>query len=220
MSDNYSEKPYQYQIKAAMLGSGGVGKTSFLDRYFNNKFTRNYLQTIGFNSISKIMKLPNGESVKVTFSDTSGQERYKSITSNCLRNVQGILLMYDIANKNSFDCINYWLDLIKDTKDVRTFPVILIGNKIDLKDERVISKENGKNKAEELNLHFYEISVKDKINVNEPVLDLIYQISSKINNNQNCDNSYKGFKIEDHKKNGKKKHKKGCCHGGDKEGKK
>lgn len=209
MSEDAQKIFFHYEIKAIIIGNSEVGKTAFLNRFFNNKFTYDHLTTLGFNYISKTFELSNGEKIKISFTDTAGQERFRSLTPLSLRKVQGIILLYDITNKNSFESVNYWLKMIKDQLGEKLVPIILIGNKIDLQNERKISNEKGEEKAKELNLHFYESSVKDNINVKESVNDLINQIIPIIKNNQNDDNN-KGFKIVFDKKKGKKKKKCKC----------
>lgn len=217
MSNNIENKSNDYNIKLIILGNSTVGKTSFLDQFINNKFNNYQLTTIGFNILSKTINLSNGEKIKITFYDTSGQEKYRSIPINFIRNAQGIVLMYDITEIKSFDNINVWLNTIKNLEGENIVPIILIGNKIDLEDERKISNEKGKEKAKNLKLNFYEISVKDKINIEAPINDLVNQVIKKINNNENVDNDNKKFElVSDNKKDKKdkkkkKKHKKKFC---------
>ena len=214
MSNSIENQSNDYKIKLIILGNSDVGKTSFLNRFINNKFNLNQLTTIGFNILSKNINLSNGIKVKLTFYDTSGQEKYKSLPINCLRNIQGIILMYDITEKKSFDSINGWLNIIKNLEGENTVPIILIGNKIDLEDKREISNEKGKEKAEELKLNFYETSVKDKINIEAPINDLVNQVIKKMNNEENVDNDNNKFElVSENKKNkkNKKKNKKKYC---------
>ena len=209
MSNNIENKSNDYNIKLIILGNSTVGKTSFLDQFINNKFNNYQLTTIGFNILSKTINLSNGEKIKITFYDTSGQEKYRSIPINFIRNAQGIVLMYDITEIKSFDNINVWLNTIKNLEGENIVPIILIGNKIDLEDERKISNEKGKEKAKNLKLNFYEISVKDKINIEAPINDLVNQVIKKINNNENVDNDNKKFElVSDNKKDKKDKKKK------------
>ena len=214
MSNIIENKSNYYKIKLLILGDSIVGKTSFLDQFINNKFNDYQLSTIGFNILSKTINLSNGDKVKITFYDTSGQERYKSLPINCLRNIQGIVLMYDITEKKSFNGINFWLNTIKNLEGDNIVPIILIGNKIDLEDKRKISKEEGKAKAESMKLNFYEISVKDKINIEAPINDLVNQVIKKINNEENVDNDNNKFELVSYNKKNKKnkkKHKKKFC---------
>ena len=110
--------------------------------------------------------------VNVKFYDTSGQERYHSLSANFIKNADGIVLMYDITNRESFDTISRWWNNILEHKE-KDFPVILVGNKCDLEDERKVQKEEGEKIAKEYNVKFYEASNKDGINVEESFRELI-----------------------------------------------
>ena len=209
---NASDNEYSdHKIKLILIGDSKVGKTSFLEQFINNKFNNNQLSTIGFNVLSKICKLSDGTKVRITFFDTSGQERYKSLPASYFRNIQGILLMYDITEKKSFDHVNVWLNMIKDFQGGKTVPIVLLGNKIDLKNERKISNEEGEEKAKELNLKFYEISAKDNINIKAAINHLVIQAIHNTNNKQNVDNENENIELASSSNKSKKKHKKKCC---------
>ena len=108
-----------------LLGNSAVGKTSFITQYVNNTFKEYYKPTIGIDCFSKIIKLETGEELNLFFYDTAGQEKYKSISMNLIKNADGIFLMYDISEQHSFDEINGWIESIKEVKG-DNFPIILI----------------------------------------------------------------------------------------------
>ena len=153
------------------LGNSSVGKTSFIQRYTNNTFQISNLTTTGHDMQRKIMKI-NDKTYKVDFHDTQGQERYRAISKNFIKNADGIILMYDITNQTSFDSIAEWMDNIRKAK-AEGFPIVLVGNKCDLEEMRVISKEEGEELAKKYELSFYETSNKDSINIEDSCLDLI-----------------------------------------------
>ena len=153
------------------LGNSSVGKTSFIQRYTNNTFQISNLTTTGYDMQRKIMKI-NDKTYKVDFHDTQGQERYRAISKNFIKNADGIILMYDITNQTSFDSITEWMDNIRKAK-AEGFPIVLVGNKCDLEEMRVISKEEGEELAKKYELPFYETSNKDSINIEDSCLDLI-----------------------------------------------
>ena len=105
------------------------------------------------------------------FYDTAGEEKYKSIPKNHIKNVQGIILMYDITNKKSFDSIIDWISDVKEIKG-ENFPMILIGNKIDLNESREVTEEMGNELAEKNQIEFFETSNKDGTNIQEAASDL------------------------------------------------
>ena len=188
------------------LGNTAVGKTTFILRYTENTFKSNYLTTIGIDFKSKIITLENHKRYNIQFFDSAGQEKYKSLALNVIKNAHGIILMYSVTDKISFDSISNWMKNVIDIKG-KDFPVILVGNKIDLVDERQVSIEDGENSAQKYGIKFYEISNKLGMNVEKACLDLINLILDK-NSNEKESKNEKPLKIK--KKNLLKKEKKEC----------
>ena len=162
------------KINIITLGNSSVGKSSLIQRYVDEKFA-DTLATIGFNTKYKTRTLSNGEKLKVVFYDTSGQEKYNSLSYNYIKNSHGILLMYDISKKESFLKIKDWLKNIYEHKD-EDFPILLLGNKCDLEEEREVTKEEGEQLAKELKLIFFETSSKEDINIEKAITELIEMI--------------------------------------------
>ena len=152
------------------LGNSSVGKTSFIQRYTNNTFQISNITTTGIDMQRKIMKI-NDKTYKVDFHDTQGQERYRAISYNFIKNADGIILMYDITKQTTFDSISEWMVNIRKAK-AEDFPIVLVGNKCDLEEKREISKEEGEELAKKYGLSFYETSNKNNINIEESCLDL------------------------------------------------
>ena len=157
------------------LGNSIVGKTSFILRFTKNTFNNAYISTIGIDFLAKNILLPNGEKYKVLFYDTAGQEKYRSIAFNLMKGAEGIILMYDITKRKTFESITEWVESIKEAKG-ENFPVVLVGNKCDLKEEREIDKEEGENEAKKNGFLFFETSNKDGTNVEEATLALISKV--------------------------------------------
>ena len=176
-----------WKINLFTLGNSSVGKSSFIVRYTKDTFKSNYLATIGIDFMLKSTKLPSGENVKICFYDTAGQEQYKSIAFNLIKGADGILLMYDISNKETFDAITGWIESIKEVKG-NDFPIELIGNKCDLIEKRVIQKEEGQKIADDNGFLFFETSNKDKINIEESVIAIINTIINKKRKDKNVKN--------------------------------
>ena len=192
------------------IGNCFVGKTSFVKRYVKNISNDYYQATIGIDFSSKIVKLENGEFLKIIFYDTAGQERYKSISFNLIKSADGILLMYDVTEKSSFDEINGWIKSIKEAKG-DDFPIILIGNKCDL-EKRVISKEEGEKFAKEQGFSFMETSCKEGINIEESVKILYHDIIKRRKSAGNNDfRDRNTIRLSNKSNNKKKEKKKNCC---------
>ena len=194
------------KINIMTLGNSAVGKTTFIIRYTENTFKEVYLTTLGIDYKTKVIKLKNKISYMINFFDTAGQEKYKSISINVIKNAHGVLLMYDITNRESFDSISNWMKNIIDIKG-KNFPIILLGNKTDLVEKREVSSEEGENLAKQFGIKFFEISNKFGTNVEEAGLELINQVVEKQNNLNELE---KNNSIKINKTNLRKKGKKEC----------
>ena len=190
------------EIKIITLGETAVGKSSFIIRYAQDKFSSNYISTLGLDYRQRKIKLEDGREINLRLFDTAGQERYKSISVNLIKKANGILLIYDITNKDSFNSIGKWMESIDEVSSANT-KVILVGNKIDMEGERQVTKEEGERRAKEYSIPFYETSCKNGININEVFSRITKEI---LNKKENIDNS-KGEKLNNYKKNKKST----CC---------
>ena len=201
-----------FEAHIVTLGNGQVGKTSIILRYIDDRFSLNYLSTIGIDSKIKKIIMPNGEQIKVKISDTAGQERFRSIASNYLKKANGILLVYDITCHESFSDINKWLQEIN--KNESTKPMVLIGNKSDLEEKREVPKEEGMGYAKNVakNIPFYETSCKTGDNVDKAIMDLVNQIYNKYSSNNKIEN-IENIELVKEKEKGNEdiKEKKKCC---------
>ena len=174
--DDETEKDTECEerINIMTLGNSEVGKTCFILKYTENFFQELYLTTVGIDFKIKNETI-NNKQYKLFLYDTTGQEKYKSIALNIIKNAQGIILMYDITNKKSFESIPEWIRSIKDAKG-DNFPMILLGNKLDKEDIRIVSEKEGKELAKEYNMQFFETSNKDGTNIQEAGLALVNEI--------------------------------------------
>ena len=166
------------EIRLIILGNSEVGKTSFIIKYTENKFSPENMSTLGVDIKLKEMKLKNGKYFLLKIFDTAGEERYKSVSVNFIKKADGIILMYDITDKSSFEAISNWIGTIDDnTSD--NLSKILVGNKCDLSDNpREVNKEEGQKKANEYKIPFFETRCKDGINVNEVFEKIVEDIDS------------------------------------------
>ena len=189
-------------IKLITLGNSTVGKSSFMIKYIDNSFTFNYTTTLGVDFKQKKIKLKNGKDVRLRIFDTAGQERFKSVSVSFIKKADGVILMYDISDLDSFKAIDNWIKSIRETGNEK-LPIILVGNKCDLSDDkRKISLEEGQDKANEFKIPFYETSCKVGINIKEALEKLVDDIIEKGNKNIIGE-----FNILNKGKKGKKKEK-------------
>ena len=178
----------KYIIKILTLGDTMVGKSSIVLRFSDNKFDDNIFSTIGIDFKTKFMKV--GEtSVKVLIWDTAGQEKFQNIAKNYYKGANGVLLVYDISSRKSFQRVDFWLKELKDNNRIEDLFICLVGNKIDLEDKRTISTEEGKKYADNNNIHFFEVSAKISKGIEDLFNKVIKGALEKIvvsNRNQIC----------------------------------
>ena len=193
-----AKKEFMYKI--LLLGDSSVGKTCICTRYSDNTFQEDHLATIGLDFKVKSVNL-DGKIVKVQIWDTAGQDRFKSITKNYYKGAHGIILIYDITNRRTFDNVKNWVDIIKEEVSEKV-TVILVGNKIDSNENRKVSTEEGQGIANEYGLQFYETSAKTGDNIDRAFNNLIKKTVEIFGKYEE-----KGQKLGNNKKNPKK----GCC---------
>ena len=163
--------------KVLLLGDTTVGKTCFLLKYTDKIFQDVHITTIGLDYRLKTMTLKSGKNVKLQIWDTAGQDRFKAITKNYYKGANGIILVYDVTNTKTYDNIKTWISQIREEATPNVV-IYLCGNKIDMKDYRSVSTEEGQKLSQEFGLPFNETSAKDGININETFEDLVERIDS------------------------------------------
>ncbi|XP_073449639.1 ras-related protein Rab-3B [Aquarana catesbeiana] len=173
-----SDQNFDYMFKLLIIGNSSVGKTSFLFRYADDTFTSAFVSTVGIDFKVKTV-YRNDKRVKLQIWDTAGQERYRTITTAYYRGAMGFILMYDITNEESYNAVQDWATQIK-TYSWDNAQVILVGNKCDMEDERVIPAEKGKHLAEQLGFEFFEASAKENIQVKQVFERLVDIICDKM----------------------------------------
>ena len=195
----------QNTIRVVLLGDSMVGKTAFLTRYFKNTFTETFLSTIGIDDETKFIKI-NEEKCKLIIWDTAGQERFRSLPKKYYQNADGIFLLFDVTKPETFKNVSSWMKDIQNNanrgNDSSSIIIYLLGNKIDM-DEREVDKNEAKNKAEELNMKYCEISCKLNINITEVIYNMVIDCYKKNTGNT-------GFSINN-KNNNSNVDKGGCC---------
>ncbi len=172
-----------FLFKILLIGDSGVGKTSVLRRFADDAFDGDaFISTIGIDYKLKTIALMGGRTVRLQIWDTAGQERFHTITTSYYRGADGILLVYDVTDANSFDNIaNKWLRTVAEYADGGGDDVekVLVGNKSDVEEKRVVSREKGENLAKEFGLPFVETSAKANVNVDRAFVDLSRMILAK-----------------------------------------
>ena len=162
--------------KVLLLGDSTVGKTCFLLRYCDKTFQDAHLSTIGLDYRVKTMTLKNNKNIKLQIWDTAGQDRFRAITKNYYKGANGIILIYDVTNLQTYENVKNWITQIREETNPNVV-IYLAGNKIDIpEEERVVKTEEGKEIADEYKLQFKETSAKDGINVNEVFQELVEKI--------------------------------------------
>lgn len=169
-------KQYDVLFRLLMLGDSGVGKTCMLRRFTESEFDPSHISTIGIDFKMKTLEI-DGVKVRVQIWDTAGQERYQTITKQYYRRAQGIIFVYDITNRSSFQHLAKW---ISDVDEYAPDMVqrILIGNKSDEESGRQVSKDQGSKLAETYGMDFFETSASTSSNINEAfaqVTELVLQ---------------------------------------------
>lgn len=157
-------KKTTYEFKIILLGTIAVGKTAILSQYITNEFDNNHKCTLKAEFKTKMININNLVQAKLVIWDTCGDEKYRAITRQFYNNAHGIILVYDITYRESFDNIIMWEKDIRNNAPADSV-IFLVGNKTDLNKERKVTFQEGKNKAEELGMLFIEVSAKDGYNI-------------------------------------------------------
>ena len=164
ISNDENNLKFTYQFKIILLGSIAVGKTAILSRYITNEFNENHNPTIQVNYRVKIESVNNETHAKLNIWDTCGNEKFRAITRQYYKDAQGIILVYDISKRETFESLDSWIEDIKNCAPANTV-VALTGNKSDLADKREVSYKEGKDKADEYGYLFNEVSAKNGDNI-------------------------------------------------------
>ena len=201
--------PYDYLFKIAVIGDMTVGKTAFVNKFVKNEFKSNHESTIGVEFGSSIISI-NNINYKFHIWDTAGQEKFMSLTQNYYRNVCGMIVMYDISNRMSFNHLKMWMRNVEYYCH-ENVSIVIIGTKVDLdkSHKRQVSYNEGLQFAQDNNALFFEISSKKNINIQNIFETLALKIHEKIKNKEIESVPDKGIKIGHHDKQILNKNK--CC---------
>ena len=197
--DKEQEEEYYRLYKILLLGDVAVGKSCLLLRYCENSFQESHLSTIGLDFRLKTISLENNRKIIIQIWDTAGEDRFRAITKNYYKGAHGIILIYDITKRKTFDNVTNWINQIKEEVSDKV-TIILVGNKIDDEEHRDVKTEEGEQLAKELGLMFFECSAKSGINIDSTFNELVKKTVENYSKVTKGESLKKG-------KNGKK----GCC---------
>ena len=195
-------------FKILTIGESGVGKTCILRRFVENKFMKNHLATIGIDFKTKNIKIGETQ-IKLKIWDTAGQERFRNITTQYYKGADGIALIFDLTDKNSYEKIKEWMTQIRNNTQADEIGLVLMGNKCD-SEERIISTDDGNALGEELGIKYFETSAFSGENISEAFNYLAHEITKKKKLNVKLGG---GGGVELITSQTKSKKKGGCCAG-------
>jgi len=181
--NNMPENDYDILLKLLMIGDSGVGKTCLMLRFCENSFAEQHISTIGVDFKIRKLTLENGKRCKLQIWDTAGQERFRTITSSYYRGAHGVVITYDITGnkKNSLESIEKWHSEVERYSNQQV-KVLLLGNKLDLEEDRQMSTEEIQQWAQDRGAVIMEASAKTSQNVEDAFKLLITEIMKVVDN--------------------------------------
>ena len=189
-------------IRLALLGDSAVGKTSIISTFLNFEFNEDFISTIGWDKRKKTIKLENGKNIDLSIWDTAGQERFQSVALKVIRKAQGIVVVFDLTKRETFNSVVNWLNIINENFNEVT--IVLFGNKCDC-EKREVTTEEATEFAQRKNIPYFETSAKKNINIEagfSKIANDIYKRHNKVEKAITLDNK------------GKVKEESSCCGGG------
>lgn len=164
MTESSIDASYQLnRQKIIFCGDAGVGKTSIINSIMGQKFVEDYEPSIGVDFFSKTIRY-KGRLIKLQIWDSAGQEKFKSLIPNYIRGSSLIFLIFDVSKKMSYDHLTDWIQFITNIENNSV--IIIVGNKIDLKNDREVNKEEAEKFCKENKYEYFEVSAKEGTNIN------------------------------------------------------
>jgi Ras-related protein Rab-1A len=185
MANSYNTSEYDYLFKMLIIGDSGVGKSSLMNRFSDNVFSESYINTIGVDFKIRTIEV-NGKMIKLQIWDTAGQERFRTIVSAYYRGAHGIMIVFDITDRDSFTNVAMWHNEIQKYA-VPNIKTILIGNKADVESKRQVDYSEAKEYADSMNMTYFETSAKTALNVEKSFFELASLLINNVvvNTNKN-----------------------------------
>ncbi|VDD80373.1 unnamed protein product [Mesocestoides corti] len=177
-----AKKTYDLLFKLMLIGDSGVGKTCILFRFVDDSFSSSFISTIGIDFKIKTVEI-DGKRIKLQIWDTAGQERFQTITASYYRGAMGIMLVYSVTCRKSFENISKWMSNITNLASDEVEKII-VANKADMSDQRQVSEAEGLAVAEKYEVKHFETSAMNGTNVEAAFLELTRAILKKVPRNQ------------------------------------
>ena len=200
---------FDKKVQLLVIGDATVGKTSILRRFAQEKFSPQYIATLGIDFFTKDVMIDK-KIIHIKIWDTAGEERYRSLTKGFFKNGEGIIIVYDVTNKNSFESLKFWIDSIENNNNLenKKMPAIILGNKIDISD-RQVNENEAQEFAKSKNYKYFEVSAKSGNGVDESIKYLIEKVIEIVDEDKKL---HKSITIQNENKDKNKKEKiKDCC---------
>ena len=169
-----------YQI--VILGNVFCGKTSICNRFCRSSIEKGYKSTVGLEFYSAPIIIDNEYKAKIRIWDTSGLEKYKKIIESYLKKLAGVILVFDLTNKKSFENVKMWKSLFEEFCENKDAPILLFGNKCDITEKIEVEQKDIDKYAKENNMLYYKCSAKSDINVHEGFTTLAHKIKENAEN--------------------------------------
>ncbi len=169
--------PIRQPIKLIVMGSGGVGKSAMTVQYVQHIFIDKYDPTI--EDSYRTQKEIDGRHHTIEILDTAGTEQFTAMRDLYMKNGEGFMLVYSITSYTSFnDLLDIYRHIctVKDRYDV---PLLLVGNKCDMEEDRIVDKDKGKAQSEKWNCEFFEVSAKTRVNLDDSFRALVRKVLEK-----------------------------------------
>jgi Ras-related protein Rab-8A len=193
-------------IKILTIGDSGVGKTCLLLKYSSGQFSPMFITTIGIDYKLKTIDV-NGEEVRLQLWDTAGQERFRTLTASYFKGAHGILMVYDISDRKSFESVSTWMTMIKQQADTN-ISLVLVGNKCDVDDDQIkVKPEEGQELASSFGIPFHLTSAKTNEGVDEAFLSIAQLVLAKPSKSRPTS----GGVIPLNRSDGRRRRRHGCC---------
>jgi len=185
---------HDYLFKLLLIGDSGVGKSCLLLRFADDTYTESYISTIGVDFKIRTIEL-DGKTIKLQIWDTAGQERFRTITSSYYRGAHGIIVVYDVTDQESFNNVKQWLQEI-DRYACENVNKLLVGNKCDLTNKKVVDYTSAKEYADQLGIPFLETSAKNATNVEQAFMTMAAEIKNRVGPPAAAQQGAAGVKID------------------------